>query len=73
MYYNIFSQWDGKMIIPIMEFQAYIEKMAENFCCFIKQNRQTRQFKRFLTGFRIANEHSMVCMNRMFIYHMKKQ
>jgi len=63
----------GKMIIPIMEFPVYIEKLAENFCCFFKQNCQTQQSNRLFIGFEIANKHSMAYMNRIFAYHMKKQ
>jgi len=69
MYYNTFSQLDGKMVLPIIEFPAYIEELAKNFDCLFKQNRQTQQFKRLLTGFGIADKHTIAHMNGLFISH----
>ena len=58
--------------MPIIEFPAYIEELAKNSYCLFKQNRGTQQSKRFLTGFEIANKHSIAYLNRIFMYHMKK-
>ena len=69
MYYNTFSQLDGKMIMPIIEFPAYIEELAKNFYCLFKQQRQIQQFKRLLTGFSIADKHTIAHMNGLFVSH----
>lgn len=57
------------MELPIVEFPAYVEEFSEDFSHLFKQERQLNQFKRLMTGFGIADKHTIAHMNGLFTDH----
>ena len=57
------------MEIPILGFPGYINELGSEFEHLFPQKRQTRQFKRLIAGFAVADKHSIAHMNGMFVHH----
>lgn len=57
------------MELPILNFPRYIEELSEPFNSLFKQKRQLLQFKRLITGFGIAEKHTIAHMNGLFTDH----
>ena len=57
------------MELPIINFPTYIEELSEPFHSLFKQKRQLMQFKRLITGFGIAEKHTIAHMNGLFTNH----
>lgn len=57
------------MHLPVVVFPTYIDEMGEEFSPLFDQERQMLQFKRLLTGFTVANNHTIAHMNGLFTDH----
>ena len=57
------------MELPIFKFPTYVEELSEPFHSLFKQKRQLLQFKRLITGFGIAEKHTIAHMNGLFTNH----
>ena len=57
------------MELPILNFPMYVEELSEPFHSLFKQKRQLLQFKRLITGFGIAEKHTIAHMNGLFTNH----
>ena len=57
------------MELPILNFPKYVEELSEPFHSLFKQKRQLLQFKRLITGFGIAEKHTIAHMNGLFTNH----
>lgn len=50
------------MEIPVMEFPEYVDELCKEFAPLFAQKRQMLQFKRMITGFAIADKHTIAHM-----------
>ena len=57
------------MELPIINFPTYVEELSVPFYSLFKQDRQLMQFKRLITGFVIADKHTIAHMNGLFTDH----
>lgn len=57
------------MELPIVGFPSYVDELSVDFFCLFKQERQLSQFKRLMTGFVVAEKHTIAHMNGLFTYH----
>jgi hypothetical protein len=57
------------MEMPVLGFPEYVEELCKDFEHLFRQKRQMLQFKRLVSGFAIANKHTIAHMNGQFVYH----
>jgi len=54
------------MEMPILEFPKYVAKLCKGFEHLFTQKRQMLQFKRLISGFAIADKHTIAHMDCLY-------